>query len=387
MITQLLAPRATGSVQDALVRVSVLASIGVVGHAAFAVAPGASDVFLAVHFVMGLLHASLVMGCRAAQTERTAAALGHAVLLVNNLGMAVAFTVDGPGSGTLFFLPLNAAFALLQFGRRGGLFWTLVSAGMVALYEAGGLPIDLVAPPQLGHDPLVEQVLALVLMGAVAFMFRRALERRIEELDDARSEALEAAAARDRFLATLTHELRTPLVGALGTARLLIDEAPAPDVAQDLQAIEAKGTRLQTLLDELLEQAASRGRAELRPRAAPRAPLQVPRTLRVLVVEDNPTNAAVTHGMLTNLGHDPMVVSTGQAALESLAIRRFDVVLLDLRLPDLSGYEVFAAMSPGPRVVALTASTDERDQVLEAGMHAFLAKPCRLEELESALVG
>ena len=109
---------------------------------------------------------------------------------------------------------------------------------------------------------------------------------------------------------------------------------------------------------------------------------------RILVVEDNPTNASVTLAMLNHLGHDAQVVEDGNTALHQLEESSYDVVLLDLRLPDQDGLSVFEAIKGKerrPRVVALSANVEERDACLDAGMDAFVAKPCKLEELAGAL--
>jgi len=111
---------------------------------------------------------------------------------------------------------------------------------------------------------------------------------------------------------------------------------------------------------------------------------------RILVVEDNPTNAKVTLAMLQHLGHEGHVASDGGQALACLESSSFDVVLLDLRLPDVDGLEVFASIRERrdvPRVVALSANIEEREACLEAGMDGFVAKPCKLEELAGALTG
>lgn len=110
----------------------------------------------------------------------------------------------------------------------------------------------------------------------------------------------------------------------------------------------------------------------------------------VLVVEDNETNATVTLAMLRHLGHEAVVAPTAEDALSSLEDKHFDVVLLDLRLPGLDGFQLFRSIQSDfgdrrPRVVALSANVEEHDSCLAAGMDGFVAKPCKLEELAGAL--
>ncbi len=103
---------------------------------------------------------------------------------------------------------------------------------------------------------------------------------------------------------------------------------------------------------------------------------------RVLLVEDNPINQEVGQGLLAETGVDVRVVENGKAALEMLEAEAFDLVLMDIQMPDMSGYEVTEILRRDPRfdkmpVVAMTAHAlkDARDAAAAAGMNDFLAKP------------
>ena len=132
------------------------------------------------------------------------------------------------------------------------------------------------------------------------------------------------------------------------------------------------------------------------PAASPadRTPAVVPlgraaHPLRVLVAEDNPINRRVAVGLLEARGHRPYTVGNGLEALAALEQQRFDVVLMDLEMPELDGLEATARIrrqqgeaSQVP-IVAMTAHAlpADRQRCLEAGMNAFLSKPVRSEEL------
>jgi DNA-binding response OmpR family regulator len=103
---------------------------------------------------------------------------------------------------------------------------------------------------------------------------------------------------------------------------------------------------------------------------------------RVLVVEDEPTVNVLIQDLLEMWGHEVNSVSTGDQAMEILAGREFDLVVLDIMLGAVSGYDVLDEMSrlgvrEGTRVVVVTGRTTEWDYVLGwmRGADEYLPKP------------
>jgi signal transduction histidine kinase/HPt (histidine-containing phosphotransfer) domain-containing protein len=117
--------------------------------------------------------------------------------------------------------------------------------------------------------------------------------------------------------------------------------------------------------------------------------------LRVLVVEDVALNREVVQGLLQRDGHQVWLAEEAQQALAQCAGQAFDLILLDVHLPGLSGDELCRLIRnhPGPnrhtRIFALTASVQPAlvRRYLEAGMDGVLAKPLKLDHLRQALAG
>ena len=126
--------------------------------------------------------------------------------------------------------------------------------------------------------------------------------------------------------------------------------------------------------------------------AAPRLSERHP--LRVLVAEDNLVNQKIALLMLERLGYRADLVANGREAVDAVRRVPYDVVLMDLQMPELDGLdatrEIIAEHPLGrrPRIIALTANAfeDDRLECLAAGMDDHLSKPLQKERLESALV-
>ena len=111
---------------------------------------------------------------------------------------------------------------------------------------------------------------------------------------------------------------------------------------------------------------------------------QAPQKLRVLIAEDNPVNQELATHLLERRGHDVTVVDNGKKALKAMESRRFDVVLLDLQMPELGGLEATRKIreteKPGGKripIIAMTAHAmrGDREKCIEAGMDGYVSKP------------
>jgi len=118
------------------------------------------------------------------------------------------------------------------------------------------------------------------------------------------------------------------------------------------------------------------------------------RTIRILLAEDNAVNQKVAVRYLEKMGHQVRVANNGKEALAALDEERFDLVLMDLQMPELDGFETTAAIRARERthgghlpIIAMTAHAmkGDRERCLSAGMDAYVAKPIQADELSAAI--
>jgi signal transduction histidine kinase/CheY-like chemotaxis protein len=112
--------------------------------------------------------------------------------------------------------------------------------------------------------------------------------------------------------------------------------------------------------------------------------------LRVLLVEDNEVNQEFVTESLRRVGHTVVVAGNGTEALDILGREEFDVIFMDVQMPDIDGFEVTRRFREGggtTPVVALTAHSgrEDRDRCLAAGMNEVLTKPVYGKQLAAAI--
>lgn len=116
--------------------------------------------------------------------------------------------------------------------------------------------------------------------------------------------------------------------------------------------------------------------------------------LRVLVAEDNPINQRVAVAMLRTLGHKGVVVGDGEKALRALSQLPFDVVLMDVTMPNCDGMAALAELQERkrqgvriPPVIMVTAHDlpGDREHFLDAGADGYVAKPMNVAALTAEL--
>lgn len=115
--------------------------------------------------------------------------------------------------------------------------------------------------------------------------------------------------------------------------------------------------------------------------------------MRILLAEDNPINQMLAGKMLESFGYSCVMVENGRQALEKAESETFDLILLDVMMPEMDGLEATrhlrksSKLSKQPFIIAVTANAlkGDRELCLEAGMDDYITKPINLEELRSKM--
>jgi two-component system, sensor histidine kinase and response regulator len=122
----------------------------------------------------------------------------------------------------------------------------------------------------------------------------------------------------------------------------------------------------------------------------------VDRRLKILVAEDNPTNQTLVRLLLEQRRHRVTLVPDGRGAVAKSGRVSFDLILMDVQMPEMDGFEATAAIRQRERttgkhipIVAMTAHAmaGDRERCLERGMDAYVSKPLRAEELLATIDG
>jgi CheY-like chemotaxis protein len=203
-------------------------------------------------------------------------------------------------------------------------------------------------------------------------------------------------------------DMHMPEMDGLALAKLIHDRRPAlplvlfsslgrreaGDTEGLFSAYLAKPVRqshlFDTLVGLLVEDAAPRAapaqtKSQLDPGMAARHPL------RILLAEDNVVNQKLAMRLLQQMGYRADLASNGIEAVESVQRQAYDVVLMDVQMPEMDGLEasrrITAAAGARPRIVAMTANAmqGDREMCMEAGMDDYITKPIRVEALVGAL--
>jgi class 3 adenylate cyclase len=235
----------------------------------------------------------------------------------------------------------------------------------------------------------------------------RNLHRLIQHLLDPSAVLRPADADLTEYRRTLRHDLRTPINAIKGYGEMLREDAAdegADALVADLDKLLGEATLLLDRIDGLVtfsgggdessaapvagaEMAAPASMVEnllkaVRPISAKDADLAAVQPSRILVVDDNASNRDLLARRLERQGHTIFQAEDGTAALALVEKESLDLILLDLMMPGISGYDVLASLKANPRhreiPVIMISALNELDSVvrcIEAGADDYLAKP------------
>lgn len=222
-----------------------------------------------------------------------------------------------------------------------------------------------------------------------------ALQRRLDEALERKSEPLDL----DSYRSQLRHDLRTPINAVKGYTEMLIEDATAEghaEILPDLRKLIEAADELLIHIDALVDFTGRSGPVRIEAdesvlpgaagvMAALRASDARQReeiTGRILVVDDNAANRDLLVRRLTRDGHRVGVASGGAEALDTVRREDFDVILLDILMPGMSGYDVLSTLKADPRTrdipVIMISGLDEVASIvrcIEAGAADYLPKP------------
>jgi class 3 adenylate cyclase len=207
----------------------------------------------------------------------------------------------------------------------------------------------------------------------------------------------------DSFGAHVRHELRTPINAVIGYSEMLIEDADGPEHAElvaDLQKTQAAARQLLELIEDIVRFSdLEANSASLRPADAGVSSMianlvstihalddahvrPAERGGLVLVVDDSVTNRDILARRLGREGYEVECAADGARALEAVAARRFDLVLLDIMMPGINGYQVLERLKATPELrhipVIMISALDEIDSIvrcIEMGAEDYLPKP------------
>jgi len=282
----------------------------------------------------------------------------------------------------------------------------LASAGMTAEGYAAGLDIKVKRALVVEDNPVAREIFRSMLT-AFGVEVQTAANGR-EALA-----ALESGAAANLTFDMMFTDWQMPEMNGLELALLLRDRPhlrPVPRLvlvtahgSEDLRK-EAAAAGFEYVMDkpvnpsELVDFLVGEGAAQPHPIAQGQRPelsgeLKKRSGAKVLLVEDNEINQEIAMEILGDIGLKVRVAGNGLEALAILAEESFDLVLMDLQMPEMDGYEATRRIREDARwgflpIVAMTAHamSGDRDRCLEAGMNDHLAKPIEVEDLYEALL-
>ncbi|MBI4322381.1 MAG: response regulator [Chloroflexi bacterium] len=251
---------------------------------------------------------------------------------------------------------------------------------------------------QLGYDSFIADLQKINTAG------KRLLALLDDLLDPAKIEAGKVDVTSEAFGAHVRHELRTPLNAVIGYSEMLLEaaeDAAQDDLIPDLRKVHTAGQRLFAHLEDVINLSKiEAGKTILDLEASGESSMvrDVVTTIRslyrddlgaaaietgsLLIVDDNEMNRDMLSRHLQRQGYEVSVAENGRRALDLIGSKRFDLVLLDMVMPEMNGYQVLQRLKTDVGLrhipVIMISALDETDAVvrcIEMGADDYLPKP------------
>jgi CheY-like chemotaxis protein len=191
------------------------------------------------------------------------------------------------------------------------------------------------------------------------------------------------------FLSEISHRIRTPLNSIMGFSSILIEAEKNTENLDYLKAIKTSGEKIAKLMDESLGKMDKLKNDKIfeQTNQNPKVNFNKIKQLSILLVEDDLLNVKFVQHILAEYGIKTDVAANGKIAIHKVKENKYDLVLMDLEMPEMNGFEateyIRVSLKNTVPIIALTAHTmaGEKEKCLKIGMNDYIAKPIEVNLL------
>lgn len=208
-----------------------------------------------------------------------------------------------------------------------------------------------------------------------------------------------AERSKQQFLSKMSREIRTPMNAIIGFTRVVLKTELSAKQTEYLEAIKTSGDSLIVFMNKILTLIPNNGKSineniitDVETTIDLLENSSDDLSLNILVVEDIPLNQLLMKTLLDDFGFASDIVENGKIAIEKLKVHKYDLILMDLQMPVMDGFEttdsIRKKLNLGTPIIALTADVTSSDfnKCIEVGMQDYLAKPVDETKLYNKII-